>query len=101
MSKLEIRAVIHFLRAKRCNCTEFYWQLHEVNGENALSHQAIAKWSSMLENGRTHFEDAKLEGKTSTATNSEIAARVNECLLANICTTIDKITNELDISHKM
>ena len=42
-SKVEMRAVIRFLWAKRFNCTEIYGQLHEVYGENAMSRQAIAK----------------------------------------------------------
>ncbi|KFM73297.1 hypothetical protein X975_07259, partial [Stegodyphus mimosarum] len=97
--KLEMRAIIRFLWAKSCNCTEIYGQLHEVYGENAMSRQAIAKWCNMFENGRTDIDDAKREGRPPTATNSEIAACVNECILANRRITINKISNELDISH--
>ncbi|XP_035209966.1 histone-lysine N-methyltransferase SETMAR-like [Stegodyphus dumicola] len=39
------------------------------------------------------------EGRPSTETNSEIAARVNECILANRRITIDEISNKLDISR--
>ncbi|XP_035205247.1 histone-lysine N-methyltransferase SETMAR-like, partial [Stegodyphus dumicola] len=98
-SKWEMRAVIRFWCAKMCNCTEIYGQLHEVYGENAMSRQAIAKWCTMFENGRTDIEDAEYEGRPSTATISEIAARVNECKLANRRITIDEISNELDITH--
>ncbi|GBN22908.1 hypothetical protein AVEN_142014-1 [Araneus ventricosus] len=97
--KLEIRAVIRFLRAKRCNCTEIYRQLHEVYGETAMSRQAIAKWCNMFENGRTDIDHAEREGRPSTATNSEIAARVNESILANRRVVADEIANKLDISH--
>ncbi|GBM40529.1 hypothetical protein AVEN_76936-1 [Araneus ventricosus] len=98
-SKLEMRAVIRFLWAKRCNCAEIYRQLHQVYGESAMSRQAIAEWCNMFENGRTDIGVAEREGRPSTATNSEIAARVNECILANRRIAIDEISSELDISH--
>ncbi|GFT62250.1 mariner Mos1 transposase [Nephila pilipes] len=53
----------------------------------------------LFENGETHINEVESEGMTSTATNSEIAARVNECILENGRITIDEISNELDISH--
>ncbi|XP_035231680.1 protein GVQW3-like [Stegodyphus dumicola] len=98
-SKLEMRAVIRFMCAKRCYCTEIYGQLHEAYGENTMSRQSIAKWCNMFENGPTDIDNAKREGRPSTATNSEIAARVNECILANRRIMIDEISNEVDISH--
>ncbi|KFM67462.1 Histone-lysine N-methyltransferase SETMAR, partial [Stegodyphus mimosarum] len=64
-----------------------------------MSRQAIAKWCNMFENGRTDIDDAEREGRPATATKSEIAARVNECILANRRITINKISNERDISH--
>ncbi|GBM57275.1 hypothetical protein AVEN_58586-1 [Araneus ventricosus] len=64
-----------------------------------MSRQSIAKWCNMFENGRTDLEDAEREGRPSTATNSEIAARVNESILANRRITIDEISTELDIYH--
>ncbi|GBM61353.1 hypothetical protein AVEN_150496-1 [Araneus ventricosus] len=63
------------------------------------SRQAIAKWCNMFENGRTDIDDAGREGRPSTATNSEIAARVNESFLANSRVAVDAIANKLDISH--
>ncbi|GBN27537.1 hypothetical protein AVEN_202380-1 [Araneus ventricosus] len=45
------------------------------------------------------IDDAEREGRASTATNSEIAARVNESILANRRVAVDKIANKLDISH--
>ncbi|GBM18696.1 hypothetical protein AVEN_8995-1 [Araneus ventricosus] len=68
-----MRAVILSLWAKRCNCTEIYRQLHEVYGGNDMSRQTIAKWGIMFENGLADFDDAELEGRPSTATNSETA----------------------------
>ncbi|XP_035210768.1 histone-lysine N-methyltransferase SETMAR-like [Stegodyphus dumicola] len=53
----------------------------------------------MFENGHTDIDDAEREGRPSTATNAETAARLNECILANRRITIDEILNELDISH--
>ncbi|XP_035220977.1 uncharacterized protein LOC118193925 [Stegodyphus dumicola] len=53
----------------------------------------------MFENGRTDIDDAERKGRPSTATNSEIAARVNECILTNRRKTIDEISNEQDIFH--
>ena len=53
----------------------------------------------MFENERTDIDDAERERRPSTATNSEIAAPVNDCILANRRITIDDISNELDISH--
>ncbi|GFS55653.1 histone-lysine N-methyltransferase SETMAR, partial [Nephila pilipes] len=64
-----------------------------------MSHQAIAKWCSMFENGRSHIDDTEREGRPSTATNSEIAALMNEYILANRRITIDEISNKVDISH--
>ncbi|GBN12572.1 hypothetical protein AVEN_21969-1 [Araneus ventricosus] len=64
-----------------------------------MSRQAIAKWCSMLQNGRTDIEDAEREGKPSNATNSKIVARVNESILANRRVAVDEIANKLDISH--
>ncbi|GBO44884.1 hypothetical protein AVEN_137695-1 [Araneus ventricosus] len=98
-SKLQMRAVIHFLWAKRCNCTDIYRQLNEVYGENTMSRQAIAKWCNMFENGCTDTDNAELEGRSSTATISEIAARVNESILANRRVAVDEIANKQDISH--
>ena len=88
-SKLKIiHAVIHFLWVKRCNCCEIYWQLDEVFGEKAMSLQAIATWRSVFENGQTDIDDAVSENRLSIATNSEMTAHVNECVLANRTFTI-------------
>ncbi|GBM96916.1 hypothetical protein AVEN_105155-1 [Araneus ventricosus] len=76
-----------------------YRQLHEVYGENVMSRQAIAKWRNMFENGRTDIDDAEREGRPSTVTNSEIAARVNESILANRRLAVDEIANKLNILH--
>ncbi|GFU16526.1 HTH_48 domain-containing protein [Nephila pilipes] len=92
-----MRAVIRFLKTKRCNCTEIYRQLHAVYDENAMSFQTIVQWCNMFENRHTHIEDAESEGRQSTATNAEIAASVNECILANRLMKIK--FNELNISH--
>ncbi|GBM39073.1 hypothetical protein AVEN_190216-1 [Araneus ventricosus] len=97
-SKLEMRTVVRFLWAKGCNCTEIYRQLQEEYGETAMSRQAIAKWCNMFENGRTDTDDAKREGRPSTATNSRIAG-MNESILANRRVAVDKIANKLVISH--
>ncbi|GFS31103.1 histone-lysine N-methyltransferase SETMAR [Nephila pilipes] len=43
--------------------------------------------------------DAEFEGRPSTATNSEISTRVNACIFANRHTTIDEMSNEMDISY--
>ncbi|GBM54883.1 hypothetical protein AVEN_158317-1 [Araneus ventricosus] len=64
-----------------------------------MSRQAIAKWCNMFENGRTDIDDAEREGRPSSATNSEIAACMNLCTLANRRILVDEISNELDISH--
>ncbi|XP_035209502.1 uncharacterized protein LOC118183982 [Stegodyphus dumicola] len=96
-SKLEMRPVIRIFWVKRCNCTEIYGQLHEVYGENAMSRQAIAKWFQMFENGRTDIDDAERERKPSTATNSEFAVRLNECILVNRHITTEEISNELEM----
>ncbi|GBO02660.1 hypothetical protein AVEN_123659-1 [Araneus ventricosus] len=77
-----------------------YRQLHEVFGDNAMPHQAIAKWCNMFESGRTDIDDVEREGRPSTATNSEIAARVNETTLANTRVAVDEIANKLDSSHE-
>ncbi|XP_035215010.1 uncharacterized protein LOC118188628 [Stegodyphus dumicola] len=53
----------------------------------------------MFENGHTDIEDAQREGRPSTATNSEIAALVNECIFAKRRIIVDEMSNELDISH--
>ncbi|GBM67303.1 hypothetical protein AVEN_37083-1 [Araneus ventricosus] len=82
-----------------CNCIEIYRQLHEVYDENAMLRQAIAKWCNMFENGRTDIDEAEREGRPSTATNSQFAARVNENILANRRVTVDEIANKLGISH--
>ncbi|GFS83626.1 HTH_48 domain-containing protein [Nephila pilipes] len=101
-SKLEMSAVIRVFVGgwvKRCNCTEIYRQLHEMHGENAMTRQAFAKISKMFEDGHTHIDDDQREGRSSTATNSETFARVNEYNFANLRITIDKISKELGISH--
>ena len=83
-TKLEMHAMIRFLQEKRCNCREIYRQLHKVYGENAMSRQAIAKWCDIFENGLTDIDNAECEARPSTdAINSEIAARMNECMLAS------------------
>ncbi|GBO25120.1 hypothetical protein AVEN_88353-1 [Araneus ventricosus] len=97
--KLEMLAVVRFLCAKRCNCTEMYRQLHEVDGENAMSRHAMGKWCNMFENGRTDTDNVEGEERRSTATNSEIAARVNERILANRLVAADEIANKLSIFH--
>ncbi|GBL83822.1 hypothetical protein AVEN_132700-1 [Araneus ventricosus] len=64
-----------------------------------MSRQAIAKWCDMFENRCSDIDDAEREGRPLTATNSEIVARVNESILANIRVAVDKIAIKLDISH--
>ncbi|GBM33847.1 hypothetical protein AVEN_175684-1 [Araneus ventricosus] len=64
-----------------------------------MSRQAIAKRRNIFEDGRAYIDDAGREGRPSTATNSEIAALVNESLLANRRVAVDEIANKLDISH--
>ncbi|GBN12499.1 hypothetical protein AVEN_17630-1 [Araneus ventricosus] len=53
----------------------------------------------MFENRHTDVDDTEHEGRPSTATNSEITARVNESILAIRCVASDEIANKLDISH--
>ncbi|XP_035222842.1 uncharacterized protein LOC118195616 [Stegodyphus dumicola] len=54
----------------------------------------------MFKNERIDIDDTERDGRQSTATNSEMSAGVNECILANrYSTTIAEISNELDISH--
>ncbi|GBN34856.1 hypothetical protein AVEN_254846-1 [Araneus ventricosus] len=81
------------------NYTEIYRQLHGVCGENVMSLQTIAKWCNMFEKGRPDIDNDTRDGRPSTATNSEIAARMNESILANRSVTVDEIANKLDISH--
>ncbi|GBN70764.1 hypothetical protein AVEN_254686-1 [Araneus ventricosus] len=64
-----------------------------------MSRQATAKWCNMFENGRKDIDDAEREGRPSTATNSEIAARVNERILTNRRVAVVEIKNKLGISH--
>ncbi|GFT82552.1 histone-lysine N-methyltransferase SETMAR, partial [Nephila pilipes] len=56
-------------------------------------------YREVFENGRTDIDDADRKGRPSSATNSEIAVSGNECIFANRCITIDKISNEQDVSH--
>ncbi len=93
-----MRAAIRTLWVKRCNCTEIDRQLHEVYFKHAMSCQAIAKWCNVFENGKTDIEDTERQGRP-TATNSAIASRVNQCILANRRIAIEEIFHELDISH--
>ncbi|GBM03758.1 hypothetical protein AVEN_134970-1 [Araneus ventricosus] len=64
-----------------------------------MSRQAIAKWGNMFETGHTDIDDVEREGRPSTVTNSEIAARVNESILANRRVAVEEIATKLDISH--
>ncbi|GBO07614.1 hypothetical protein AVEN_134017-1 [Araneus ventricosus] len=64
-----------------------------------MSRQATAKWRNMFERGHTDMDYAEREGRPTTSTNYEIAARVNELILANRPVEEDKIANKLDISH--
>ncbi|GBL82653.1 hypothetical protein AVEN_263726-1 [Araneus ventricosus] len=50
---------------------------------------------------RTDIDDSESEGRPSTAINSEIAARVNDSILANRRVAVDEIANKLDISHEV
>lgn len=68
-------------------------------GENAMLGQAIAKWCNMFENRHTDIDNAECKRRPLTATNSQISACVNECILAKTCIAIDKFLNELDISQ--
>ena len=53
-----------------------------------------------LRTDETDTDDSELEGRPLIAVNGEIAALVNECNLANMQTTIDEISKELDVPHK-
>ncbi|GBO33846.1 hypothetical protein AVEN_249908-1 [Araneus ventricosus] len=64
-----------------------------------MARQAIAKLCNMFENGCAYVGDAYSEGRPSTSTNAENVARVNERILANRCSTVDEIANELDILY--
>lgn len=97
-SKLEMRAGICFLWAKRCNCSETYRHVHEINCENAMSGQIILQWSSIFENERTDIVNAGREAIPWPSKNV-IAARVNNCIFAYRHIKIEKISNELFISH--
>ncbi|GBN66401.1 hypothetical protein AVEN_231629-1 [Araneus ventricosus] len=99
-SKLGMRAVIRFLWAKRCNCTEIYRQLPEVYGENTIHVKLSRSGATCLRTDvQIDIDDAEREGRPSIATKSEIAARVNESILANRRAAVDEIANKLDISH--
>ncbi|GBM99822.1 hypothetical protein AVEN_121188-1 [Araneus ventricosus] len=98
-SKLELHEVSPFLWAKRRNCTYIYRQMHEEYEGNAISRRAIVKWCNMFENERINVDEAYCEGRPSSSTDAETDARVNEHVLANTRVTVDKIANELVISH--
>ena len=53
----------------------------------------------MFENGCIDTDDDDPDGRQSTAANSEIAARVNKCILAYKRIITDEISNELVICH--
>ncbi|GBN87282.1 hypothetical protein AVEN_16233-1 [Araneus ventricosus] len=70
-SKLEMRAVIRFLRQKGKLHLNLSAVARSVR-ENAISRLAVAKWYNMFQNGLPDVVDAYCEGRPSPSTNAEI-----------------------------
>ncbi|GFO49959.1 transposase [Plakobranchus ocellatus] len=56
-SKLEVRAVVHFLFSKGTKPSEIHKQIAETYGEGAMSRSRVYQWCTWFEGGRTSLGD--------------------------------------------
>jgi len=61
-SKEKVCTVIHFLRARHVSAAEIHLQLVKVYGEEVMSWQIVAKWSSDIKSGQVGAVDNEKSG---------------------------------------
>ncbi|GFN92049.1 histone-lysine N-methyltransferase SETMAR [Plakobranchus ocellatus] len=96
-SKLEEKAVVHFLFAKGTTCSVIYREIVENYGEHAMSMIQVYQWCSWFKDGRTSLQDEPRSGRPNTANNDWNTARVDELIKVNRRVKLKEISLKLDI----
>ncbi|GFS21476.1 histone-lysine N-methyltransferase SETMAR [Elysia marginata] len=80
-SKLEVRAVVHFLFSKGIRPSEIHKQIAETYGEGpntAMSRSQVYQFCTWFRKGQTSLDDEPKSGRPKTTTNEENTTRVDE-----------------------
>ncbi|GFQ78404.1 histone-lysine N-methyltransferase SETMAR [Trichonephila clavata] len=99
-SKEEVRAVIRYEWARGVSVTAIHNRLVEVYGPGVMSKQMVRRWCRTFSDGRQQVEDIPRAGRTRTATTDANVGKVDDMIRVNRRITIDKVAEELGISHE-
>ena len=98
-SKLEVRATIRFLWAKRLNCMGIHCEITAVYGERTISHPGIVKWCKQFDARCTELMDEYHAGRPATSSTVANVDHVDEIIRDNRLITLQQITSMLNISY--
>jgi hypothetical protein len=82
-SKEKVCTVIHFLLARHVSAAEIHLQLVRVYGEEVMSWQSVAKWSSDIKSGQVGTVDNEKSGRLMTSITPENKACAEAAILDN------------------
>lgn len=97
-SRFEQRANIKFCVKLGKSATATFEMLQQAYGEEAMSRARCFDWHSRFRNGRTSLDDDERSGRPSTSTSQEMVGEVERMVLNDRRTTINEISNQLEIS---
>lgn len=76
MDKIELRAVIKYLCLKKMSTQEFFSDIQQTLGDNALPYSTVAYWVAEFKRGRSSCKDDHGSGRPSTSVTEENAKKV-------------------------
>ena len=98
-SKVEYRAVIHYLYLKGKTINEIHSELADVYGSSAPSHAQVKFWVGEFKRGRTSLEDEARSGRPLDATDEEMCKKVRDLVHSDRRIQVEEIAQALGISH--
>ncbi|GFR99913.1 histone-lysine N-methyltransferase SETMAR [Elysia marginata] len=100
-SKLEVRAVVHFLFSKGIRPSEIHKQRAETYREGTMSRSRVQQWCTWFGEGRTSLDDESKSGRPKTTINEENTTLVDELIKCDRRMKIRGIALKLEIPMSM
>jgi transposase len=100
MDKIEYRAVIKFFVKEGLTPKEIHSKFIKVYGDSSPTFSTIKKWAAQFKRGRTSLEDDPHEGRSKSATTSEIIEQVHDMVLDDRRMKVREIAETVDISKE-
>lgn len=98
MEKIELRAVIKYLCLKKMSTREFFLDIQQTLGDDALPYSTVAYWVADFKRGRSSCEDDQRSGRPSCSVTEEDVKKFENLVLEDRRITIKQLAEILKIS---